>query len=496
MTNCTKCVLLDSVSMHCQKGHNIFPTINCPDFTPSSIMSNAVIQISETQKTKITTSDVSGETKPIIEKIAVRPQKENIDFKSDYIFQGLRYEQVFDPYTRKTEFVYYNTEKDLFIRKPFIETGKQKIYPINDDFLKKGLIVLPQITNSYGTIKNLDDEIRAFISHWVDISEEHLKIIPGYIRFTWIADASNTAPYLRTLAPFGQGKTRYLDVVGGLCRKPIFCGGSVTSAVIFRLMDLWKGTLVLDEFNLEDKSEDTKAIIQILNQGFERGKAVPRCDPDDHNKVEAFDPYGPKIFASTKEYRSLAFESRCLREVLQASSEKPVQLSKEFFYDRLKLQNKLLMYRFKTIDTINADTINRFNFGFIQPRIRQVYGPLLLVYPEEDSMRDELVMTMTNRSNEVKSDNTDTTEGMVFNAYIKATNSPSSEIITPSIICTIMKNQHPDIFEKLTPSRVGRVLRTLGFKVIPTTVRDKKIRLVTLDDKVREKLLQRYNIDD
>lgn len=420
-------------------------------------------------------------------------EQENIYFRSEYKFEGKRYEQVFDPYTRKTEFVCYDAETGTSIRKPFIETEKAKIYPITDDFLVKNLIVLPQIPNSYGSIKELDEEITNHITQWSDVSEEHLKILPGYIRFTWIADASNTSPYLRAIASFGQGKTRYLNTIGGICRKPLFCGGSVTPAVIFRLMDFWKGTLILDEFNLEDKSDDTKEVIKILNQGFEKGSGVLRCDPDDHNKVLAFDSYGPKIFASTKEYRSLAFESRCLREILQPSSEKPVQLSKEFYTNRLKLQNKLLLYRFKTIDKINGDEINRFNFGSIQPRIRQVYGPLLLVYPENDPMRDELVLTMTNRSNEVKSDNTDTMEGLVFNTYLLCENSAMT-VVTPKNICDYIKERNGESFKELKPNSVGKVLRKLGFTVTVKTIDNHTFRIVTLNDKVRGKLLETYDV--
>jgi hypothetical protein len=266
-------------------------------------------------------------------------------------------------------------------------------------------------------------------------------------------------------------------------------------------MDLWKGTLILDEFNLEDKSEDTKTIIQILNQGFEKGRAVPRCDPDHENKVLAFDPYGPKVFASTKEYRSLAFESRCLREILQVSSEKPVQLSSEFFKERNELQNRLLAYRFRVIDSISTSEINSFNFGSIIPRIRQTYALLLLVYPENDPMRDQLVLTMQERSNEVKSDDTETTEGLVFNTYLRCETSAIT-IITPKIICDYIKERHPGTpdkpgpYDRLTPNAVGRKLRVMGFKVTSTTVGEKSARLVTLSDKVREKLKEKYNIEE
>jgi hypothetical protein len=257
-------------------------------------------------------------------------------------------------------------------------------------------------------------------------------------------------------------------------------------------MDLWKGTLVLDEFNLEEKDDDTKEIIKILNQGFEKGRAVPRCDPDNQNQVLAFDPYGPKIFASQKEYKSLAFESRCLKEILQPSTTKPVNLTKEFFKERLNLQNKLLKYRFDTIDTIDASIINKINFGSIQPRIRQAYGPLMLMYPLEHVMNTEIMLMMQERSDQIKEENTGTFAGMVFNSYLRLQNE-GHQVITSTLICqdcnTVL---HDD--KKLTPAYVGKLLSGAGFKIKPTTIEGKSVRLVTLDDKIREKLLQRFNV--
>jgi hypothetical protein len=147
----------------------------------------------ETSQT--TPNETSGNKKP--DKTA----KEDVIFKSEYWQDGVRYEQVFDALKRKTEFVSYNTETGVSVRKPFIEAGKTKIYPIIDDFLMKNLIQLPQIPTSYLTVKELDADITSFITKWADISAEHLKVVPGYIRFTWIADKSNTSPYLRCIAP-------------------------------------------------------------------------------------------------------------------------------------------------------------------------------------------------------------------------------------------------------------------------------------------------------
>ena len=53
---------------------------------------------------------------------------------------------------------------------------------------------------------------------------------------SWCYDVLNTVPYLRALGDYGTGKSRFEDIIGGLCYKPMFTNGAITPAVIYRVL--------------------------------------------------------------------------------------------------------------------------------------------------------------------------------------------------------------------------------------------------------------------
>jgi CheY-like chemotaxis protein len=67
------------------------------------------------------------------------------------------------------------------------------------------------------------------------------------VLFSWIYDDFNELPYLRVIGDAGSGKTRFLLTVGSLCYKPIFASGASTVSPLFRALDIFRGTLLIDE---------------------------------------------------------------------------------------------------------------------------------------------------------------------------------------------------------------------------------------------------------
>jgi hypothetical protein len=210
-----------------------------------------------------------------------------------------------------------------------------KYVPINDDSVGTGAVLIPTDAVEYKDEVTLEKEINDFIGKWLDVSDEYREKSTWYVMLTWVTDNLNTVPYLRPLGDYGTGKTRFEDTVGGLCYKPMFFGGAANIAPMYRMMNIWKGTLVLDEFNI-DRSDAKSDIIQILNNGYQRGKPVFRCNPNDASKVDAFDPFGPKIMVTRQRFSDKALESRCLTEIMKETTRKdiPIDLTKDFFEER------------------------------------------------------------------------------------------------------------------------------------------------------------------
>jgi len=73
----------------------------------------------------------------------------------------------------------------------------------------------------------------------------------------------------------GSGKSRFLLAVGSLCYKPIFASGASTVSPIFRLIDTFRGTLVVDESDWRQTDEKAE-VVKILNNGNGKGFPVLR----------------------------------------------------------------------------------------------------------------------------------------------------------------------------------------------------------------------------
>ena len=75
-----------------------------------------------------------------------------------------------------------------------------------------------------------------------------------YAMMTWIADGLMALPYLRVLGDWGTAKSRFLQVFGSLCRLPLFASGAISAAAIFRVLDRYHPTLILDEMDFAKRS--------------------------------------------------------------------------------------------------------------------------------------------------------------------------------------------------------------------------------------------------
>ena len=73
----------------------------------------------------------------------------------------------------------------------------------------------------------------------------------------------------------GSRKTRALIALGSVAYKGFFASGASTVSPIFRTLDSFGGTLVLDEADLRF-SDKTADLVKILNNGTVRGLPVLR----------------------------------------------------------------------------------------------------------------------------------------------------------------------------------------------------------------------------
>jgi len=309
--------------------------------------------------------------------------------RSMYKFKDVLYEQL-----DNGTFVYIDYKNDIktytHVKIGWDGNREVHIIPIDNKTTQEKIIPLPTWAEEYNTTTQLIKDIYDFSYKYLDITEKFRKMCSWYIPMSWITDNLNTINYLRALGNFGQGKTRFLDVVGMLCYKPIPMGGATNPAPIYRLMDKWKGTMVFDEFVL-GRSDEATDIIQILNSGIQRGKPVWRCNPNDVTDVIPFQPFGSKVISARKPFNDNALESRCINENIKKTERKdiPIELPRAFYKEQQTLRNKLLLFRLRNWNKINDSSLT-FKLPDVNPRLKQMLLPFFITYDNFKDIKEEL----------------------------------------------------------------------------------------------------------
>lgn len=293
---------------------------------------------------------------------------------------GALVEMIHDRATNETGFLVGQGDTLVTAASVELEPSLRAVpYSPRNNLLTHDVILLASGTQEYGTDDELLADVRAFIHRYCDVSDGFEEIAAHYVVFTWIYDLFNEVPYLRVRGDFGSGKSRFLLTVGSVCYKPIFASGASTVSPLFRILDAFRGTLVMDEsdFRLSDERAE---VIKILNNGNAHGFPVLRSEatPTKEYNPRAFHVFGPKIIASRGHFVDRALESRCITEEMgrrAPRAEIPLNLPPEFKEEGLLLRNKLLLFRFRNRG--KPRKLAQPRDQRVEPRISQIFAPLI-----------------------------------------------------------------------------------------------------------------------
>jgi hypothetical protein len=294
-------------------------------------------------------------------------------------------ELVYDPHRVQTQFAVWSGA--AWALEGELSVAGERVVPFSprNNLIRYGSLLLPWEPEEYGDEHALVAELRAYVHRYVDVSPEFELLSCYYVLLSWLYDAFNELPYLRLRGDYGSGKTRCLLVIGAVCYRPFFASGASTISPIFHTLDAFRGTLVMDEGDFrftDEKAEITK----ILNNGNVTGMPVLRTVIGTKGEYDAraFQVFGPKLIATRGYYEDQALESRFLTEDMGARrlrSDIPINLPSSYKDEALHLRNKLLLYRFRNLD--RAGIIPDLADAAIEPRLNQIFSPLLSVVSDE-----------------------------------------------------------------------------------------------------------------
>lgn len=298
---------------------------------------------------------------------------------------GRLVETIHDPVAETTAFLIsdgarWHLAHDLTV-------GGERCVPYSprNNLFRHRVVLLPSNPEAFGSEGELFARIQAFIHRFVDLSPVFEQLAATYVLLTWLFDRFNELPYLRVRGDAGSGKTRFLLIVGALCYKPIFASGASTVSPLFRILDTFRGTLILDESDFR-VSDERAEVVKILNNGNARGFPVLRSEQIERREFDprAYAVFGPKLVATRGFFEDRALESRCLTEEMgqgRLRPDIPINLPDSWADEARALRNQLLAFRFAYWH--RARPTEPLVDRLLEPRLNQVFTPLLAVLNDE-----------------------------------------------------------------------------------------------------------------
>ncbi len=374
------------------------------------------------------------------------------------------------------------------------ELGLIRPYPSDNSLLVHGVVQFPSGSEPFKSETQLATDVRRFIHRYADLSPAFEEAAAYYVLLTWVFDAFNELPYLRLKGDFGSGKTRCLQTIGTLCYKPMFASGASTVSPLFRIIDSFRGTLVIDESDFR-YSDERSEIVKIFNNGNAKGFPVLRSEatPGKEFNPRAFDVFGPKIIATRRSFDDRALESRCITEEmtgLPPRQDIPLTLPEAFYDEAERLKNQLLTFRFRW--RLKLDASIRTRDPSLEARVAQVFAPLMAVSFDEKTS-DRLHELARKTSATLRTDRGTTTEAQLLDIIfeLRRDHIPLS---MKEIAERFAARFGTDFSRSVTPKWIGSQLRSrlslltvksCGVFVVPDTESSKLINL-----------FRRYGISD
>jgi 5S rRNA maturation endonuclease (ribonuclease M5) len=378
-----------------------------------------------------------------------------------------------------------------------------------NQMMREGIIQLPSDLGEAMETPELVQRIRETIHKYVDLDVFYEFLAAYYVLFTWLYDAFETLPYLRFLGEPGTGKSRTLQVVGAMCYRPITATGAATVSPMFRLMDRYRPTLLLDEGDFAN-SDETALVIKMLNVGYqERQAVILRAGPqDDGFSPEGFKVYGPKLIATRSKFDDWALESRCLTKHFDAPTLRediPIDLPRSFWREEaLEIRNLLLRWRMEHWQPEIELSYEGIDHS-LEPRLNQVSIALMTLVDDPD-LKADLQALMKRFDEQLILERSNTLECKVLEAilFLREEDGSEADLSMKSITARVNDlmdwENHREIRtpedrqNALKPRSVGHIVKKLG---LPKTRDPRTRRIAVLWDEDRMKRLRRrYGLDD
>ena len=378
------------------------------------------------------------------------------------------------------------------VRKAYQHDTAKVTYLPTHDALVGEVVHFASTAGPYHSQSRLFSEIQAFTHRYLELPADFEEIASLYVLLTWVYEFAPSSPYLRVIGDWGTGKTRFLQVAGAICFRPIFASGATTPAPIFRILEQFRGTLVLDEADFKDSSSWTE-MVKLLNNGYRPGMPVLRADKENGKWYpRSYQVFGPKLIATRYPFKDEALESRCLTAEMMplTRDEIPRILPPAFDTEVADLRAKLLTFRLANLTQLKGKTFgNELLEPNLQPRLQEILIPLKAMLNGDRSMAEALASFVHRLQERLFTRRRESYDGKVLAAIVEL-HAEGTDLTSQNIANHI--SQTDEEAADLSADKVGRITKKLGF--IKERVGKERRRILRWDEERVKKLVSLYGL--
>jgi hypothetical protein len=320
----------------------------------------------------------------------------------------------------------------------------------------------------YGSDMELFERILGFLKANVIFAEpETYTIVASWILLTWRIEDTNVAPYLYVTAPRGHGKTRLLETIHQLIRRPLLASYATRAGAI-RALDGTNAALLLDEAEhyVNPHERQSSDLAAVLNAGYRRGaRAIMVADvietlPDGtHRSVKkpvALDTFGAKVIASRRDIFD-TLEDRSVQIIMPKHGKNLGPIDEKHAEG---LRGQLAQYRVDCLERKQPLRANLPETG--DARLSEILEPLYAVTPEQyrDAYHTIMDQERSLRLRRIQ----ESYEYAILEAFdaVVTVDTQDRALILTETVTDAYNSRHAS--KPTTNKTVGRTLARLGFK--------------------------------
>lgn len=276
----------------------------------------------------------------------------------------------------------------------------------------------------------------------------------------------DTTPYLFFYGIFESGKSRALEMLHQLCFRA-WTASDITPSNLFRPIEAWKPTLLLDE---SETFISRPEIIGILNSGYKRGNCVPRQQETENGyTTEWYDLFSPKAIAGTEDMIRTT-RSRCIVIPMQKATRKiPIFIDKK---QCAVLRNQLLQYRFDVMlnsedseagEGSTEEGIEQLTEKLTSGRLIELFLPLYVVAPTK--YKKEILEYAVTINEQRNLDLSTSEEVIILQAILTCQKEGKLQgklLLIKDIADKL--NQENDFQDQYTNQKIGNIASRIGFQ--------------------------------